>query len=182
METDIEILMGRLEPRLQALHNITHHGHDMYLGLPTSHTVEYDTSTQAQITYQHILAEARHQLDDLADVRFLDIKNLKVWLLEKENIVIRFKKTDGQGLSRNYPTGQARDYEAGREIPGLPQAPTRLTVGYMLDDTGLEIERTQISLPNGRKTMWCAAIIGTLGEEDEMTYGWEDVTKQAQLY
>ena len=182
METDIEILMGRLEPRLQALDSIMRHGHDMYLGLPTSHTVEYDASVQAQITYSHILAEARHQFDDSVGIRFLDIKGLKLWQFEEENIVVRFKKTDGQGLSSNYPTGQAKKYQAGQEIPGLPQAPTRLTVGYVLDETGLEIERTQISLPNGKKTIWCAAIIGTFGEEDEMTYGWEDVTKQARLY
>ena len=62
-------------------------------------------------------------------------------------------------MSSNYQTQQARDFENGEEIPGLPQKPIRLNVGYLLDATGLGYVRSQIALPVGRNTLWCAAIV-----------------------
>jgi hypothetical protein len=71
---------------------------------------------------------------------------------------------DEDGSSRNYPTQQAEDYDAGRELPGLPMPPVRLTAGYLLDALGAGFMRTQIARPVGTKKkhiMWCAAVVPT---------------------
>jgi hypothetical protein len=49
------------------------------------------------------------------------------------NAVIRFKKTDEDGVSSNYPTPQAKAFDRSEELTGLPAAPTRLIIGYLLN-------------------------------------------------
>jgi hypothetical protein len=88
---------------------------------------------------------------------------------------------DEDGLVRNYPTKQARDFDAGWDLPGLPMPPVRLTVGYLLDATGIEFIRTQIAKPAGRRrTLWNAAVFA----REERKPGdrvWHDVTRQGHL-
>jgi len=98
-------------------------------------------------------------------------------LIESANAVVRFKKTDEDGVSSNYPTSQARAFDGGDELPGVPASPTRLTVGYLLDETGTTFMRSQISLPTNRGVIWCAAVIpADYRESDESA--WYEVTKQ----
>lgn len=103
---------------------------------------------------------------------------MKLWLYEKANVVIRLKKMDEDGKSSNYPTKQARDYDAQRELPELPLPPVRLTAGYWLDRTGQIVNRVQIARPNGRRApTWCAAVFPS----EQRTAGeciWIDVTRQ----
>jgi hypothetical protein len=95
-------------------------------------------------------------------VRPLEVRGLKLWLLDDVNVALRLKKMDEDGTSRNYPTQQAEDYDAGRELPGLPMPPVRLTAGYVLDALGTGFLRTQIARPTGKKNiMWCAAVVPT---------------------
>ena len=85
-----------------------------------------------------MVASADKRLINRDGVRPLDISGLKLWLFEHANIVVRFKKMDEDGRSRNYPTKQAKAFDAQLELPGLPPKPLRLTVGYLLDKTGTE--------------------------------------------
>jgi len=103
---------------------------------------------------------------------------LKLWFYEPSDVVIRLKKMDEDGKSRNYPTKQAKDYDGQRQLPGLPLPPVRLTVGYWLDATGQVINRVQIARPDGRRLpTWCAAVIP---QEERMASEriWTDVTRQ----
>jgi hypothetical protein len=94
-----------------------------------------------------------------SSVRILDIRGLKLWLFEDAGVVIRFKKMDEDGRSRNYQTKQAQDYDAQLELPGLPPKPDRLTMGYLLDESGTNFIRAQIARPEGKQVVWCAAVI-----------------------
>jgi hypothetical protein len=142
--------------------------------------VELDTRAQATCTYCHMLAEADRRLLALPRVQPFDVRGLKVWLFKEFDLTFRLKKMDEDGRSRNYPTKQAEAFDAGKELPGLPQRPIRLTAGYLLDRTGSEIVRTQIARPEGKDIAWCAAIIPAekraVGER-----AWSDVTKQGRL-
>lgn len=81
-------------------------------------------------------------------------------VFEDADAVVRFKKMDEDGLTRNYPTEQAKDFDRGLPLPGLPMPPVRLTAGYLLDATSTQFERTQVARPVGQKrTKWCAAIV-----------------------
>jgi hypothetical protein len=126
-------------------------------------------------------AEATRRLFGKAGVRDLEILGLKLWHFEEANAVIRLKKMDEDGNTRNYPTEQAKDFDRGYDLPGLPMPPVRLTAGYLLNATGTEFERTQVARPVGRKkTKWCAAILPIesrkMGER-----AWIEVTRQGHF-
>jgi hypothetical protein len=163
---------------LDELAEIVRAGHARYQGYPAADLLELDVRAQAACTYCHMHAEADRRLLGRADIRPIEYRGLKLWQYESANVVIRLKKMDEDGKSRNYPTKQAKAFDAQRELPGLPLPPIRLTVGYWLDATGQIIRRVQIARPDGRRApSWCAAII----PPEERKTGeriWIDVTRQ----
>lgn len=170
METDLL----PLEPLLDDLDAICRHGFGVYRGYPAEVLVEHDARAAASCTYMHILAETDRRFLGRSGIVSLDIKGLKVWNIG-DQAVIRFKRMDEDGRSRNYPTDQARKFDLGHALPGLPPPATRLTVGYWLDPSQSEYMRTQIAKPRGRGLPeWCAAIITETGGRKR----WIDVTRQ----
>ena len=113
-------------------------------------------------------------------VRPIEIRGLKLWLFEQANVVIRFKKMDEDGRSRNYQTKQAKNFDTQREIQGLPPKPVRLTAGYLLDRTRTEFIRTQIARPDGRDVMWCGAVVSREDRKPGQRI-WTDVTRQPRF-
>jgi hypothetical protein len=113
-------------------------------------------------------------------IRVIEIRGLKLWLFESASVVVRFKKMDEDGRSRNYPTKQARDFDAQLELPGLPPKPVRLTAGYLLDETGIDFVRSQIARPYGREALWCGAVIPREDRKPGERI-WIDVTRQRRF-
>jgi hypothetical protein len=160
---------------------ITRAAHARYQAYEAQVKLELDARAQAACTYCHMVAEADRRFLDRVGMRLLDLSGLRLWLIEEANVVVRFKKMDEDGLTRNYPTKQARDFDRGFDLPGLPLPPVRLTAGYLLDATGTTFVRTQIARPMGqRRTMWCGAVI-PLELRKDGERAWEDVTRQARL-
>jgi hypothetical protein len=142
--------------------------------------IELDKRAQAACTYSHMGADADRRFLGKDGITPIDIRGQKLWLFEAVNAVVRLKKMDEDGRTRNYPTKQARDFDRGYDLPGLPMPPVRLTAGYLLDPTGVNFVRTQISRPVGRGTMWCAAIVPA-EERKADERAWRDVTRQGRL-
>ena len=166
---------------LDEFDQVARHAHTTYKGYSPDILIELDSRAQAACTYAHMLAEIDRRVPRLPNVRPMEIRGLKLWLFENANAVVRLKKMDEDGRSRNYPTKQAKDFDAGENLPGLPMPPVRLTAGYLLDPTGTVFVRTQIARPVGRKsTMWCAAIIPADGRKP-CERAWMDVTRQGRL-
>jgi hypothetical protein len=85
--------------------------------------------------------------------------------------LLRLKKVNGAGRSRNVLTKQQRDYDDQKPIPGLPPAAVRLVVGYQPDAAFSVIERVIVSRPLGKEILWSAQIVVA----DEAP-AWFDVT------
>jgi hypothetical protein len=149
-----------------------------YRSYPAEFIVEHDRRAAASNVYCHMLADAERRFLDQPKIIQKDIKGLKVWIVGKD-AVIRFKKMDEDGRSRNYPTKQAKSYDLGATLPGLPPPAARLSVGYWLDPTETEVERVQVSRPLGRSVDWCAAIVRA-GDRPIVGKRWIDVTRQAR--
>lgn len=171
-------VMVKVEPHLDLWDAVVRHGHAVYQSYPPEIAIDFDASTQAHCTYRHILAEAFRAFE--GNTLHFDIRGLKLWLFEQAEVVIRLKKMDADGRSSNFPTRQALAFDRGAELPGLPSGPTRLTVGYLLDETGSSCLRTQVSLPVGRGVGWCAAIVPTQ-DRLEAEPIWVDVTREHRL-
>lgn len=166
------------EAAIDELSDIIRAGHERYMQYSPADLLELDVRAQAACTFCHMHAEADRRLIGRDGIRPIDYHGgLKLWLFENANVVIRLKKMDEDGQSRNYPTKQAKDYDAQRELPGLPLPPVRLTAGYWLDATGQIINRVQIARPDGRVPTWCAAVV-PLERRTEGQRIWIDVTGQ----
>lgn len=177
----LEIMDALGDPLLEEFDQVTRNAHDRYRAYNPADIIEHDSRAQAACTYCHMGAEADRRFLDRDAMRMLEIRGLRLWLVEKADVVFRLKKMDEDGGVRNYPTKQAKDFDRGNELPGLPMPPVRLTVGYLLDTTGTAFIRTQIARPIGRKrTMWCAAIVPFEVRRVGAPI-WEDVTRQASL-
>ena len=124
---------------LDELDQIARAAHEKFRSYDPAVIVELDSSAQATCTYSHMRAEADKRFLGRDGLRPIDIRGLKLWLCEKANVVIRLKKMDEDGCTRNYPTKQARDFDRGFDLPGLPMPPVRLTAGYLLDPTRNDI-------------------------------------------
>jgi hypothetical protein len=173
----MEDMMGALSPYHDVLDEIFRDGHRTYLQYDALHRIEHDARAQASCIYSHLVAAADRRLLDETNILTKEIRNLKVWIFKDQDLVIRFKKMDQDGLSQNYRTKQQQDYDAGLELPGLPSPPLRLTVGYLLDRTNSQYIRTQIAQPSGSSVDWCAAIV-SLDQREVGEPSWIDVTRE----
>ena len=181
MQTDIHTVMNNLSPYLDRFDTILRHGHAIYERYPPEIVVDHDASTQAQCTHRHILLKAHEELDKLPNVHHMESRGQNLWFFEDANAVCRFKKTDENGMASNYPTKQIKDFNSMDTLPGFPSQPTRLTVGYLLDETGTGFARSQVSLSSSKTSiLWCAAIVPRQGGDIEDAK-WQEVTRQMRL-
>ena len=177
MTRSMEDLMAALAPYHDAMDEIGRAAHALYRTYNPAHLVEHSSRAQATVIYDHAVAEADRRLLDDRNVLSKEIRRLQVWIFKDQDIVLRFKKMDQDGLSQNYRTRQQKDYDRGEELPGLPYPPERLTFGYLLDATGTNYVRTQIAQPKGASVLWCAALV-PLEQRDAVGASWQDVTRQ----
>lgn len=175
-----QILEAISDDLLDEFDSITREAHSTYRAYDPAVLIEHDVRAQATCTYSHMVAAADRRFVGRSDVRMLDIRGLKLWLFESASVVVRFKKMDEDGRSRNYPTKQAQDFDAQLELPSLPPKPVRLTAGYLLDQTGTEFVRCQIARPDGREALWCGAVIPREDRKPGERI-WIDVTRQRRF-
>lgn len=172
-------IMQDVDALLDEFDEICRYGFDTYRKYDPMVLVEHDARAAAACVYAHMAAEAERRFTDHSLIKPVDSRplgGLKVWRV-RDSAVIRFKKHDEDGYSRNYPTKQAKDYDRGNTLPGLPPPAARLSVGYWLDPTSTVFIRTQVARPLGRTIDWCAAIVPAQ-ERQAGDRRWIDVTKQ----
>jgi hypothetical protein len=165
---------------LDDLDAIAREAHTTYRAYDPAVLIEHDVRAQATCTYTHMVAGADRRFLGREGVRILDIRGLKLWLFEQASVVIRFKKMDEDGRSRNYPTKQAKAFDAQLELPGLPPKPVRLTAGYLLDRTGTDFVQAQLARPDGPEVLWCGAAIPREDRKPGERI-WIDVTRQRRF-
>ena len=176
-----EILENLGDEIVSELDEIARAAHQRFRTYSPEVLVELDVRAQAACTYSHMLAEGDRRFLGRPRVRTIDLRGLKLWHFEDADVVIRLKKMDEDGRSRNYPTKQAKAFDRQLELPGLPSPPVRLTAGYLLDATGTQLVRAQIAMPSGRDTLWCAAIVPREDRVEGERIG-IDATRQARAF
>ena|SRR6267143_1566618 len=135
-ERSMAELMAGVEFLLDDFDRICRHSVATYRGYAPEILVEHASRAAAACTYAHMAAEAdRRFVAHYPKVQLLDSRplgGLKVWRVD-DFALIRFKKHDEDGYSRNYPTRQASQYDRGDVLEGLPPETVRLSNRYLLD-------------------------------------------------
>lgn len=175
----IEAVMERLDGSLDAFDRIARQAHATYRAYNPLHLVEHSPRAQAACIYDHMVAEATRLFDGNPKVRPLELNGLLLWAFE-DHTLVRFKKMDEDGRSRNYPTRQAIAFDRQYRLEGVPPEPSRITVGYLLDETKVELVRVQVARPGRRGVDWCAAIV-PVDARAASDRKWEDVTRQLRF-
>lgn len=158
-EMDLETALGRLSPWLHDLHDIVQHGFSRYRGYPADILTEHDPRARAACVFCHMWSEAERRFADGARSAAAIVRVRGLSLVGfGDTALVRFKKMDEDGNTRNYPTPQAEAFDAQEKIEGLPPAAVRLSVGYLANPTFTAIERVILSKPNGESAEWSAAI------------------------
>lgn len=168
--------MDRLGELLADLDNIAREGFGTYRRIPTEFLLEHGPRARANCIHDHMMAAADRRFMGRHSLRLIDAQGLKVWGVD-DHTVIRFKKMNDEGRSRNYQTKQAKAFDRGEQIDGLFPEAVRLTVGYVPDASATSVLRVQISRMQGKRVAWCAAIIPEM-ERIAGASMWYDVTRQ----
>ena len=179
MRPDQQSVMASLDPFLDDFYAIAIHGHAMYHRYPAEFLIEHSKRASAACIYDHMVEEAERRFATRSDVRAIEIRGLRLWIVG-DLAVMRAKKMDEDGRSRNYPTKQAKAFDRMEQLPGLPAIPVRLTMGYLLDETETAIKRVQVAQPDGKNIDWCAAILPP-EEAASSARRWIDVTAQERM-
>jgi hypothetical protein len=178
-ETSLEEVMEALDGLYDDIDEIPRAAFENYRGYPPSILVEHDSRAAASCIYCHMVAETERRWVNRRGIIQRDIRGLRVWLIG-DAAVLRWKKMDEDGRSRSYPTKQAKDYDFGEPLPGLPPPAVRLCAGYFLNPTQTDFIRSQVAKPDGRSVEWSAAIVPSAdaapGEKR-----WQDVSRQYRM-
>jgi hypothetical protein len=120
-----------------------------------------DARARASFIYRHTVAEARRLLHGIPGVLLADNRNFLTVHFGDE-FIVRFKKLDRRGRSRNFPTQTQKLFALQAQMFGLGTA-TRTTVGYQLDELEKSIHDIRVVCPNGNQTAWNWSALEAVG-------------------
>lgn len=115
-----------------------------------------DGRARACFINRHIVAQVSSVFSDNHAVRVVDSRGFVELVLIKARLIIRFKKLDKRGVSRNILTPAQRDwFEKQAKLPEMLPKATRLIAGYVLDELTANLSRVLVTLPDGPSAvMW----------------------------
>lgn len=101
-----------------------------------------------------------------ATVRFSGLSGLTLThkyntlgIIVKNKLMLRFKRVNRQGRSRNFPTQASLRFYAQFELPGIPASCPRAEIGWREDDVRLGLTELSIVMRNGKHLAWRYSIL-----------------------
>ena len=124
-----------------------------------------DARARACFINRHIVTRAQTVFADDNSVRIVSVRGFIQLVLLKSRLILRFKKLDQQGRSRNILTRNQRLwFTPAAKLPEMPHEAMRLVAGYVLDVVSAELSRVLVTLPNGPSAvMWVIELPDTGG-------------------
>ena len=144
--------MDMLDEHIPHIQDSIVSGWGRWKSLPADVRVDATPRSRASIVHDFIVSHAAKKMN----AKVHDYSDMKLFLLGNK-VALRFKKLDGNLLSRNQPTGQVRDFRAQGSLSGIPSL-HNLEAGYILDDLDQEIDGIHIVCPNGKSNYWSVSI------------------------
>lgn len=163
-----EQAMAVIEPMMQKFYSIFPEALKIYNEkYPPEVTAQHESRTAAGCVRDHAWTELKSFFMGTEGFHFLDIRGLHV-LNIRDELVVRIKKVDANGLHSNYQTAQQKDFDRQVDLPGLPSAAERVVIGYQPDIAFSEVERVIVRSPSKK---WASQILHI----DEAV-SWVDIT------
>lgn len=118
-------------------------------------SVIYKSRTKAGIVHDHICHRVQAEFFENVDIKVGEFNGV-FGFLYKEMFFIRFKKMNSKtfNLSNVNTTQNSKYLYQASSIPGLPDKPTILYVGYTLDNTSSTIQGIYTACWDGSQLMW----------------------------
>ena len=116
-------------------------------------------STRAGIVHDLMISHMRDEFEGVTGTRIIEPDSVDLTLLEiDERILLRFKKLTDDKLTRNYPTRHARDYDRGQDLPGIPPASQRMTLGYRLNRLQTGVRDVLVTYAVGKELVYAIVL------------------------
>ncbi len=162
-------IMALLKPHLGRMYPIFGTAIDLYNAeyTPKARAEHTDRAT-ANNVYCHVWQGIEREFADEPGFHFLKIRNSLNVLNIRDCLLIWAKKVDANGRWRNHTSGQQAEFDAQRDLPGVPLAATRLVLGYQPDAAFSCVERVTVRRPRG---LWVSQIV-----EGDTECTWVDIT------
>lgn len=123
-----------------------------WLDLPAEFRGMMHPRTRAGIVHDLAVAKAKEEFRDVVTAEPCEALGFfKRYIGER--VLIRLKRVSQDHLACNIQTEQQKLYYLHEPIDGIRDGYTRLTIGYTLNATHLEIDRIVASLQNGLETL-----------------------------
>jgi hypothetical protein len=162
------MVMAVLEPQFATLTDIYKSAVDLY-NEGTSPRIRAEHTSRAALNsiYSLVWKGYEREFGEMSGFHLLNMRGLNI-LNIGDQVVVRAKRVDANGLHVNNPTQQQKDFDRQIPLAGLPPEAVRVVIGYELDPAYSTVERVIV-----RHTMgdWVSQIV-TLDD----AYLWEDIT------
>lgn len=118
--------------------------------------------TYANAIWAFFRAEATTRLTWLPGVALTNKYNT-FGIVVNNRVMLRFKRINKAGQSRNFPTQLNLRFYAQVEIPGIPASCPRAELGWREDALRVGLEALEIVMRNGREVAWRYTILNEGG-------------------
>jgi len=113
--------------------------------------------TRANVIWERFITRAKKSLDAKPNVQIIE-KNQTALFVFDNRVALRFKFADKNGISRNFPTQLALDFNDPQvDIIGIPDV-IRTDFVYVLNSLKSDIEKLMIVKRNGKNIEWAYSI------------------------
>jgi hypothetical protein len=152
MSSEEDVVRKIMEPHEASLIEAAYGALEDWKAVKKAVFLHYSRS-RANVIWESFINRAISTFDSDTDVSIIQEAQTARFIFSGL-VLLRFKLADKNGISRNYPTQLALDYnDPQMEIPGLPKA-IRVDFVYILNQDKTEIKRLMIVKRNGDTTSW----------------------------
>lgn len=142
-----------LAPYHERLARVVHTAWERWTTAPDA---AFDRRARAAAVWCYMKSEAQLLFEDDPAVKTIEGNNTFL-LIVADRLVVRFKKMDEHGASRNVETNlqcSFRDELGEIKMEGIPARLPRVEVGYVLNRLEDGIREVRVSAPRRRGTAW----------------------------
>lgn len=133
-----------IEPYSEPLYRVGSEPFARYLG-EYPNLALHSPRTRANIVWDLMIDQVQQEFRGLRNTEILPGPSGTILLAIADKVCFRCKKLDDDGMPSNYPTAAAQRWDTDEDLPGIPSALERLSLGYKLNNLQTGVLAVQIT-------------------------------------